>query len=106
MIRRIVKLTFEPEKVPEFQDLFEATKHFIRGFDGCQHLELLQQVAPSNVFFTYSFWENEEALERYRNSDLFKTTWKKTKALFADKPQAWSTTLASQTDEHGHPSAG
>jgi hypothetical protein len=30
-------------------------------------------------------------LENYRNSDLFKTTWAATKALFNDKPMAFST---------------
>ena len=44
----------------------------------------------SNIFFTYSYWENEQDLENYRNSDLFKDIWAKTKPMFNDKPVAWS----------------
>jgi heme-degrading monooxygenase HmoA len=35
-----------------------------------------------------SFWETEEALELYRSSELFRSTWAKTKLLFDEKPQA------------------
>lgn len=90
MIKRIVKLTFRAEEVDNFKSIFEATNESIRTFPGCQHLELLQCTNPENIFFTYSFWENENALEQYRQSELFKTTWSKTKVLFADKPEAWS----------------
>ena len=40
---------------------------------------------------TYSHWESEEALNKYRDSELFKSVWSFTKALFAEKPQAFST---------------
>jgi len=45
-----------------------------------------------NVFFTYSYWEHPDFLEQYRNSDFFKGVWTKTKALFSEKPEAWSVT--------------
>ena len=91
MIKRIVKLTFREELVPDFMAIFEESKGKIRAFDGNLHLELLQDVAQPNVLFTLSFWEDEAALERYRQSDLFQKTWAKTKALFAEKPAAWTT---------------
>ena len=90
MIKRIVKLTFQPALVPDFMAIFEESKDKIRAFEGNLHLELLRDVAQQNVLFTLSFWENEEALERYRQSELFKTTWAKTKVLFEDKPAAWT----------------
>ncbi len=42
------------------------------------------------MFFTFSVWTSAEHLDAYRNSELFRTTWARTKALFAEKPQAWS----------------
>jgi len=54
-------------------------------------MELLRQVNNPNVLFTLSHWENEDALNAYRASELFADTWKKTKALFAEKAEAWST---------------
>lgn len=90
MIVRIVQMTFKPEKVPLFLELFEERKTMIRSFDGCRHLELWQDAHSENVFFTYSIWESEARLDHYRFSDLFKDTWMRTKALFAEKAKAWS----------------
>ena len=90
MIKRIVKLTFRPDKIEEFQRIFEASKDQIRAFKGCSHLELWQCRNPNTVFFTYSWWESPEDLEAYRQSELFRNTWSRTKVLFAGKPEAWS----------------
>jgi heme-degrading monooxygenase HmoA len=97
MIKRLVKLTFQTEKTTDFIAIFEASKHLIRKMNGCQHLELLRDATKPEVFFTLSFWENEDALNAYRDSELFKTTWAKTKILFGDKPQAWTTEVCSNT---------
>lgn len=90
MLKRIVKMDFKAEKVEEFLANFQANKTKIRNFDGCTHLELLRDKHNSSRFFTYSYWEDEAALENYRNSELFKGVWAKTKVLFAEKPEAWS----------------
>jgi quinol monooxygenase YgiN len=90
MIVRIVQMTFRESEVENFQALFRDRKELIRHFEGCTHLELWQDAQKPNIFFTYSYWENEEFLDRYRFSELFKETWALTKALFAEKPNAWS----------------
>lgn len=90
MIKRIVKMTFQPDKIETFKALFETRKTQIRGFQGCEYLELWQDVSRPNIFFTYSFWNSETDLNSYRHSDLFKDTWAKTKVLFDGKPEAWS----------------
>lgn len=91
MITRIVKMTFRAEEVRPFMDLFLQNKEKIKGFPGCRHLELLQEDAAGLVFFTYSVWENSEALEAYRHSELFKVIWATTKAKFSEPAAAWST---------------
>lgn len=90
MLVRIVRLTFREEEIPTFLQIFEDSKELIRGFEGCNELNLLQQKDKPNVFSTLSIWENEEVLENYRHSELFKSTWAKTKVLFDAKPEAWS----------------
>lgn len=90
MIIRIVKMTFMPEKVNEFLAVFHSSKLLIRNFEGCSHLELLNDINAPNVFFTYSYRQSEEALNNYRNSELFAGVWSKTKVLFAAKTEAWS----------------
>lgn len=92
MITRIVKMTFKPEEIQDFLTVFEKQKQFIAGFDGCSHVELLRDNTNPNIFFTYSYWENDRALQRYRESNFFKNIWSTVKQKFADKPLAWSTT--------------
>ena len=83
-------MVFRTEEVDNFLSLFNERKQLIRGFEGCNHLELWQDEKEDNIFFTYSIWDSEAHLNHYRFSDLFKDTWTKTKALFENKPQAWS----------------
>ena len=90
MIIRIVKMTFEENLIQDFLDIFEETKHRIREFEGCLHLELLRDIDSENVFFTYSHWDSKEHLNNYRNSEVFGDVWPKTKVLFKAKPEAWS----------------
>ena len=90
MIVRIVKLTFRVEEVETFKQILEDSKEHIRAFPGVLHLQMLQSADNPCIFFTYSHWGNDAALENYRHSELFKSTWAKTKPLFAEKPEAWS----------------
>ena len=87
---RIVKMTFEPSQVEDFQQMFQQVKDRIRGFEGCSFLELYQDIGEPTIFFTYSYWEDEEALNRYRHSELFKEVWSQTKNGFREKPVASS----------------
>lgn len=90
MIIRIVKMTFDPQKVNDFIKVFDESKERIRNFEGCSHLRLLNDINSANIFFTYSYWESEAHLDAYRHSELFQTTWTRTKILFAAKAEAWS----------------
>jgi autoinducer 2-degrading protein len=83
-------MEFMPEKVNDFLELFKATRSKINSFQGCKGVTLMNDIQSANVFFTYSIWESEKELENYRNSELFKQTWSKTKAMFSNKAQAWS----------------
>ena len=90
MFVRIVKMSFEASNINIFLKLFNSKKEYIRNFAGCRFLELYRDKTNPNVFFTYSYWENENDLENYRHSELFKGVWAKTKPLFNAKPEAWS----------------
>jgi len=96
MIYRLVKMTFKPDKVETFEALFNRQKDSIRSFPGCEHVRLMHDLADTRVFFTFSIWQNEQALEAYRSSELFEQTWAETKILFDDRPQAWSTSVVAE----------
>ena len=90
MIIRIVKMSFKEDEIQNFLKIFELQKKHIASFEGCSHVSLLNDTNEKNVFFTYSYWEDEAALERYRNSDFFNNIWSEVKLKFNKKPEAWS----------------
>ncbi len=83
-------MSFAEENIEAFLKNFDNNKEKIRAVDGCEFLQLLRDKDNTNQFFTYSFWNEQADLENYRQSDLFKGVWAKTKVLFNDKPQTWS----------------
>jgi len=93
MIVRIVKMTFKSEEVEPFLQELGQRKERIRDFEGCNYLQILQDKSDPQIIFSYSYWDNEEVLNKYRYSDFFKETWAYTKARFSAKPEAWSLNL-------------
>ena len=87
---RLVRMTFRPEALDAFLEIFDASAPQIRAFPGCRHLELWQDTRYPGLLTTFSLWDDESALEAYRKSDLFRTTWARTKPLFAAPPRAFS----------------
>ncbi|SDK61905.1 Quinol monooxygenase YgiN [Catalinimonas alkaloidigena] len=96
MVIRIVRLVFREDSVEEFLRIFQRTSPHIRHFEGCQHLELLHDCTHPHVYYTYSYWESEAALEQYRHSPLFKQTWAETRQLFGGRPSAHSVQRVTQ----------
>ena len=89
-IIRIVKMQLQEEHLASFLMLFDENKEKIRAFSGCTHLEMLQDRNNPYIIFTYSHWNDENDLENYRHSNLFKNIWKQVKPLFSRKTEAWS----------------
>lgn len=90
MLIRIVRMTFQPDKVEDFLTLFHQTKGKIEAFPGCHGVELLQDYHVPHIYHTYSTWDSDTALNAYRQSELFGSVWKPTKALFSEPAQAFS----------------
>ncbi len=91
MVTRIVKMSFDKSNAALFLEIFNEHREQIRAAEGCTYLELWQtEENDSTLFFTHSRWENEDHLNNYRHSDIFKIVWPKTKALFSAPPRAWT----------------
>lgn len=90
MIIRIVKLSLDPSKLEVFLREFDSIKEQIRAFPGCSCTELLTETENSGIVFTYSHWNSIDDLEKYRNSEFFKSTWARVKPLFIARAEAWS----------------
>jgi autoinducer 2-degrading protein len=91
MVTRIVKMSFDKKNAEQFLEIFNEHRNQIRAAEGCTYLELWQtEEIDSTLFFTHSKWESEDFLNSYRHSDIFKSVWPKTKALFNASPHAWT----------------
>lgn len=90
MITRIVKMEIEESKVDDFKTFLYPMTLRISSFDGCTHLDILNDKEDKTKFFSYSTWESEKHLENYRNSEMFKETWAKAKTFFAKDANAWT----------------
>src|SRR5690348_11098900 len=76
MIKRIVMMPLLPGKEALFMDIFENAKAAIRGQEGCIALEVLRSEHDGTIsIWTISSWTSTSALDHYRTSDLFKSTW-------------------------------
>ena len=49
MILRIVKLSFKPEFCEDFIKIFKESESLIKNFEGCQHVELLNDINQKNI---------------------------------------------------------
>jgi quinol monooxygenase YgiN len=90
MIIRIVKMTFKEANIKDFLKMFKEKQTAIVSADGCLHLELWNDQHDKRVFFTYSHWQNESFLNKYRDSELFAAVWPMTKQWFETKAEAWT----------------
>ncbi len=90
MIVRLVHMHFRQDAIEEFKALFAKQKEHIRKSDGCLYLELIQDIAHPQSFYTYSHWRDQESLNKYRHGALFSEVWPATKRLFDQPPTATS----------------
>lgn len=90
MLLRIVRMTFQEDRIDDFLTLFNSVSQNIRSFPGCTFLKLMRDHNQPEIFVTYSKWKSQDDLDNYRNSGLFKKVWKETKDCFKEKPIAFS----------------
>lgn len=83
-------MQFKEECVKDFLKVFEERKSKIESFEGCSQVNVFQNIHNSCNCYTISLWESEEHLNQYRDSEMFKDTWKLVKAMFSDKATAYS----------------
>lgn len=90
MIIRIVRLHFRKEHITQFLEIFGTHREDILASPGCQHLQLFHDLDDDCSFVTISHWDDEQSLEDYRKSALFKSVWGRVKNLFAHPSSAFS----------------
>ena len=95
-IVRIVRMEFKEECTSEFDAIFAESQSKIEAQPGCRKVLMLRSTLNHCQRTTMSWWNNEQALNAYRQSELFGSVWPKTKSLFAAEPIAWSMDWSSE----------
>lgn len=97
-IERIVKMTFKDAHCREFESYFNTIQNQVGEQPGCHGVKLLKDKSGAGIYFTYSVWNEQQDLDRYRKTELFGQVWPKVKAWFKEKPEAWSTEILTQSE--------
>jgi quinol monooxygenase YgiN len=88
-----VKLQFRETEIATFIRIFNENKLNVSNFNGCLGMRLLNDLQNPPIFYTYSQWESEDALNNYRKSTIFNTVWISIKPLFELPAEACSTVV-------------
>jgi hypothetical protein len=99
MIVRLVCMKIQPDKLAEFQRIYQGACDRIRAFPGCTFLQLLLDTDGEGNLYTISHWRSAEDLDAYRHSSFFRGIWERLKPMFRDKPWAQSTTVLIDSSE-------
>lgn len=98
MIVRIVHLSILPAQTEAFTALYLASMERIRSSAGCLELTLLKDVTDPNRVTTLSKWTDLEALEAYRYSEFFRSTWAEARQMFSENAKAFSYSIVNKTN--------
>ena len=88
-----MKLQFRETEIATFIRIFNENKLNVSNFNGCLGMRLLNDLQNPSIFYTYSQWESEDALNNYRKSTIFNTVWISIKPLFELPAEACSTVV-------------
>ena len=89
MFVRIVKMSLHSKFIADFQTMFDEKKSKIRATAGCQLLELYQDKNNPEIFFTYSYWNNESDLENLIEPEQWRTYTSKRRFCQKIKCSIW-----------------
>ena len=90
MILRTVHMSFRPNMVDAFLELFAQHRESIASQPGYHSVQLIQSHDHPEQLSTVSVWDSQHDLDAYRKSVLFSQVWPATKSLFADPATAKS----------------
>ena len=77
-------------KANEFLSVFREVNREILKSPGCLSVSVNLDADDKDTVITLSRWENEQALQAYRASALFISTWRRVKPFFREKALAFS----------------
>lgn len=90
MLIRIVTMSIKNDCFTSFEVAFDQVREAIAAFDGCLEVRMLKGLDNPGIYTTVSKWTGRKALEHYRESELFRSTWSTVKPMFSGRAHAES----------------
>jgi quinol monooxygenase YgiN len=90
MILRVVKMVVDQNKIDVFNHFMSNVKMEKIKLEGCVHYDHFGDKQYQNVFYSYTIWESERYLNKYRKSELFREVSSTLRSLCLTEPTAWT----------------
>lgn len=90
MILRVVKMKVDERKLEAYRLFMDNLHEEKLRMPGCLHFDFFNEKKNSNIFYSYTIWENVKFLKEYKKSDLFKEVIQTLRSLCSEEPQAWT----------------
>ncbi|OFX61669.1 MAG: hypothetical protein A2046_04560 [Bacteroidetes bacterium GWA2_30_7] len=90
MIVRIVKMQVNESNKVLFKQTLKDYQPLLKKQKGCMQIDMLNDKKIKDIYYSYTIWDNEENLKKYKNSDFYKELSSKVLPLCEKEPQAWT----------------
>jgi len=102
MYMRFVELKIEPDRIDDFESLYEhRISPALHNTPGCLFAGLMHRRGPTEECISMTLWESPEDARRYEESGLFETLLREADPMIADSAE-WRIRLSSDlTLEYG-----
>jgi len=90
MILRVVKMELIETKIGLFERFMSNLKDEKLRQEGCLHHDIFCDKDNNSIYFSYTIWNNEKSLKKYKKSELFKVVSQTIRSFCVKEPLAWT----------------
>lgn len=73
-----------------FKQTLKDYQKALKEQKGCMHLDMFSDKKEKDIFYSYTIWDNDTNLKKYRKSALYKELSGKILPLCDKEPKAWT----------------
>jgi quinol monooxygenase YgiN len=80
----------DPDKIEPFKRFMGILSEEKQKMEGCVHHDFFSDKQYVNVYYSYTIWESQTYLKKYKKNPLFKEVTKTLTSLCLAEPHAWT----------------
>lgn len=90
MILRIVKMEVDDTRIDFFENFMNNLSEEKLTLEGCLHHDFFCEKDNRNMYYSYTIWQSEKFLNKYKKTDLFKEVTRTLRHICIKEPIAWT----------------